>query len=178
MVTITLYARQQKRHRYIEQSFGLCGRGRGRGWDDLGEWHWNMYNIMYETNHQSRFDAWYWMLGAGALRRPRGMVRGGRWEGGSRWGTRVDLWRIHVDVWQNQYNIVKLKKKNCKHTGILLREMPMKENGEWARKAGQSWDRDVRLTQSEEAMGRRWGRSVLPCSLRFGKAIRESSTQS
>ena len=34
MVTITLYARQQKRHRCIEQSFGLCGRGR----DDLGEW--------------------------------------------------------------------------------------------------------------------------------------------
>ena len=21
------------------------------------------------------------------------------------------LWRIHVDIWQNQYNIVKLKKK-------------------------------------------------------------------
>ena len=37
MVTITLYARQQKRHRCIEQSFRLCGRG--RGWDDLGEWH-------------------------------------------------------------------------------------------------------------------------------------------
>ena len=30
MVMITLYARQQKRHRFIEQSFGLCGRGRGR----------------------------------------------------------------------------------------------------------------------------------------------------
>ena len=26
MVTITLYARQQKRHRCIEQSLGLCGR--------------------------------------------------------------------------------------------------------------------------------------------------------
>ena len=26
-----------KRHRCIEQSFGLCGRGRGG--DDLGEWH-------------------------------------------------------------------------------------------------------------------------------------------
>ena len=26
MVTITLYVRQQKRHRCIEQSFGLCGR--------------------------------------------------------------------------------------------------------------------------------------------------------
>ena len=32
---ITLYARQQKRHRCKEQTFGLCGRG--RGWDDLGE---------------------------------------------------------------------------------------------------------------------------------------------
>ena len=29
MVIITLYVRQQKRCRCIEQSFGLCGRGRG-----------------------------------------------------------------------------------------------------------------------------------------------------
>ena len=29
MVTITLYARQQKRHKCIEQSFRLCGRGKG-----------------------------------------------------------------------------------------------------------------------------------------------------
>ena len=28
MAMITLYVRQQKRHRCIEQSFGLCGRGR------------------------------------------------------------------------------------------------------------------------------------------------------
>ena len=28
MVTVTLYVRQQKRHRCIEQFFGLCGRGR------------------------------------------------------------------------------------------------------------------------------------------------------
>ena len=35
MVTITLYARQQKRHRCIEQSFGLCGRGReGMIWEN------------------------------------------------------------------------------------------------------------------------------------------------
>ena len=109
MVTITLYTRQQKRHWCIEQSFGLCGRG--RGWHDLGEWHWNMYNIIYETSRQSRFDARYWMLGAGALRWPRGMVPGGRREEGSGWGTRVYLWRIHVDIWQNQYNIGKLKNK-------------------------------------------------------------------
>ena len=60
---------------------------------------------------QSRFDARYWMLGAGALGRPRGMVRGGRREEGSGRGARVYLWRIHVDIWQNQYNIVKLKNK-------------------------------------------------------------------
>ena len=29
MVMITLNVRQQKRHRCIEQSFGLCGRGKG-----------------------------------------------------------------------------------------------------------------------------------------------------
>ena len=112
MVTITLYMRQQKRHWCIEQSFGLCGRG--RGWDDLGEWHWNMYNIIYEMSRQTRFDARYWMLGAGALGQPRGMVRGGRREEGSGRGTRVYLWQIHVDIWQNQYNIVKLKNKKKK----------------------------------------------------------------
>ena len=66
---------------------------------------------MYETSCQSRFDARYWMLGAGALGRPRGMEWGGRREEGSGWGTHVYLWRIHFDIWQNQYNIVKLKKK-------------------------------------------------------------------
>ena len=34
-------------------------------------------------SRQSRFDERYWMLGAGALGRPRGMVRGGRREEGS-----------------------------------------------------------------------------------------------
>ena len=70
-----------------------------------------MYNIIYEMSHQSRFNARYWMLGAGALGRPRGMVQGGRREEGSGWGPRVYLWWIHVDIWQNQYNIVNLKKK-------------------------------------------------------------------
>ena len=61
MVTITLYTRQQKRHRCIEQSFG------GQGWDNLGEWHRNMYIIICGMNHHSRFDAGYRKLGAGAL---------------------------------------------------------------------------------------------------------------
>ena len=93
----------------MEQSYGLCGRG--RGWEDLGEWHWNMYNIMYEVSCRSRFNARYWMLGAGALGKPRGMVWGGRREEDSGWGTHVYLWQVHFDIWQNQYNIVKLKNK-------------------------------------------------------------------
>ena len=47
------------------------------------------------------------MLGAGALGWPRGTVWGGRQEGVSGLGTHVHPWLIHVDVWQNQYNIVK-----------------------------------------------------------------------
>ena len=73
-----------------------------------------MYNIIYGMSRQFRFDARYWMLGAGALGRPRGMVWRGRKEEGSGWGTRVYLWWIHVDIWQNQYNVVKLKKRKKK----------------------------------------------------------------
>ena len=54
----------QKRHWCMEQSFGLCGRG--RGWDDLGEWHWNMYNIRNKSPVQVRcmiLDAWGWCTG-------------------------------------------------------------------------------------------------------------------
>ena len=42
------------------------------------------------------------------------MVWGGRWEGGSGWGTQVHPWQMHVDVWENQYNIVKFKKNGMK----------------------------------------------------------------
>ena len=35
---------------------------------------------------------------------------GGRREEDSGWGTHVYLWWIHFDIWQNQYNIVKLNK--------------------------------------------------------------------
>ena len=38
---------------------------------------------------------------------PEGWYRKGGGRGGSGLGTRVHLWWIHVDVWQNQYNIVK-----------------------------------------------------------------------
>ena len=55
MLMITLYAKQKKRHRVIEQSIRLCGRR--RGWDVSGEQHRNMYTIKGETDHQPRLDA-------------------------------------------------------------------------------------------------------------------------
>ena len=43
MLIITLYAKQKKIHRCIEQSFRLCGRSRGQ--DVSREQHRNMYII-------------------------------------------------------------------------------------------------------------------------------------
>ena len=43
------------------------------------------------------------------------MVWGRRREEGSGWGTHVYLWQIHFDIWQNQYNIVKLNKIKLKN---------------------------------------------------------------
>ena len=56
-------------------------------------------------------------------------------EEGSGWGTHVHLWQIHFDIWQNQYNIVKFKKKK-KNTGVgchfLLQSGKVKSESEVA----------------------------------------------
>ena len=38
---------------------------------------------------------------------PERWDREGGWEGGSGLGTHVHPWQIHIDIWQNQYSIVK-----------------------------------------------------------------------
>src|SRR5574341_1493750 len=44
---------------------------------------------------------------------------GERREEGSGWRTRVYLWWIHFDIWQNQYNILKFKNKiKIKNCGV------------------------------------------------------------
>ena len=42
------------------------------------------------------------------------MIWGGRWEWGSGLGTHVHPWPVHVNVWQNQYSIVKQNKVKIK----------------------------------------------------------------
>ena len=41
------------------------------------------------------------------VKKSREMIWDGRWEGGSGLGTQVHPGRIHVNVWQDQYSIVK-----------------------------------------------------------------------
>ena len=63
------------------------------------------------------------VLGPGALGRPRGMGWGGRWERGSGWGTHVNPWVIHVNIWQKplQYckviglQLIQINEKKKKH---------------------------------------------------------------
>ena len=43
------------------------------------------------------------VLGPGALGRPRG-----RWEGASGWGTHVNPWLVHVNVWQKPLQYCKV----------------------------------------------------------------------
>ena len=79
MGMITLHVRQQKRHRYKEQTFGLYGRR--QLWADLREYHWIMYITICERDPQSKFNAWNRALKANALGQPRGMG----WEVGGKW---------------------------------------------------------------------------------------------
>ena len=48
------------------------------------------------------------VLRAGALGKPRGVGWGRRQEGGSGWGTHVDLWLIHVNVCQKPLQCCKV----------------------------------------------------------------------
>ena len=115
IVVITLYAKQKKRHRCTEQTFGLCGRR--RGWDVSKEQH--VYYLGWNRS-PAQVGCMRQVLGPGALGRPRGIGWRGRWEGGSGWGIHVTPWLIHVNVWQNPLKCCEVislqlikKKKRC-----------------------------------------------------------------
>ena len=48
------------------------------------------------------------VLGPGTLGRPRGIGWRRRWEGWSGWGIHVNLWLIHVTVWQKPLQYCKV----------------------------------------------------------------------
>ena len=89
MVTITLYAKQKKRHRCTEQTFRLCGRR--RGWDVLREQYWNKYTIKGEIDHQPRLDARDKCSGLVHWEDPEG------WDGGGRGGSVISLQLIKIN---------------------------------------------------------------------------------
>ena len=59
--------------------------------------YWLSYQRKPQTHHLQHIEDTH----KGALGRPRGIGWRGRWEGGSGWGTHVNLWLIHFNVWQN-----------------------------------------------------------------------------
>ena len=104
MVMITLYAKQKKRHRCTEQTFGRCGRR--RGWGVSREQH--IYYLKWNGS-PAQVGCMRQVLGPGTLGRPRGNRWRGRWEGGgSGWGIHVTPCLIHVNVWQNPLQYCKV----------------------------------------------------------------------
>ena len=108
MVTITLYAKQKKRHRCTEQTFGLCGRR--RGWRVRCFERIALKQVYYQRWNKSQVQVgcMWQVLRAGALGRPREIGWGGRWEGGSGWGKHANPWLIHVNVWQKPLQYCKV----------------------------------------------------------------------
>ena len=76
------------------------------------------------------------VLRAGALVRPRGIRWRGRWEGGLGWGTHVNPWLIHVNVWQKQLQyckvislqLIKINEKNVFLNSVHLLLIAFKFN--------------------------------------------------
>ena len=99
--------KKKERHRFIEQSFRFCGRR--RGWDVSREQHRNVYYLGWNRS-PSQVGCIRQALRPGALGRPRGSGWRGRWEGGSGWGTHVNPWLFHFNVWQNSLQYKKKKK--------------------------------------------------------------------
>ena len=153
MLMITLYAEQKKRHRFIEQSFGLWEKARVGCFKRTASKHvyyqgWNWSPAQVGCMRQ--------VLGPGALGRPRGMGWRGRWEGASGWGMHVNPWLIHVNVWQKplQYckvitlqlikiNGKKIKKKKKK------KECSKRHWLKW-RHSGQVWEHKFCDSESQE----------------------------
>ena len=70
-------------------------------------------------------------LGPGALGKPRGDGWRGRWEGGLGWGTHVNPWVFHFNVWQNLPH--KKKKIDSFVKPLILRNIEGRRRRGWQR---------------------------------------------
>ena len=128
MLMITLYAEQKKRHRCMEQTFGLWEKARVGYFKRTASKHvyylgWNRSPAQVGSMRQA--------LRPGALGRPRGTRWRGMWEGVSGWGIYVNPWLIHVNVWQKPLQYCKVislqlikKIKNKKYMQFCLKFHP------------------------------------------------------
>ena len=119
---ITLYATQKKRHRCIEQTFGLWEKARVACSERIA-----LKQVYYQGWNRplAQVGCMRQVFGAGALGRPRGMGWGGRRERGLGWGIHVNPWLIHVNVWQKPLKYCKvislqLIKINRKKRPVLI----------------------------------------------------------
>ena len=76
------------------------------GWSEITE----LKYVFYQLWNRSPVQVWCMrqVLGPGALVWPRGIGWGGRWEEGSGWGTHVNPWLIHINVWQKPLQYCKV----------------------------------------------------------------------
>ena len=101
----TLYAKQKKRLRCIEQTFGLWEKARVGCFKRTASKH-----VYYQGWNRSpaQVGCMRQVLGPGALGRPRGIGWRERWEGGLGWGVHVYPWLIHFNVWQKSLQCCKV----------------------------------------------------------------------
>ena len=123
-VTITLYVKQKKRHRCTEQTFRLWKKARVGCSERTA-----LKQVYYQGWNRSpaQVGCMRQVLGAGALGIPREMGWAGRRERGSGWGTHVNPWLIHVNVWQKPLQY-------CKEISLQLIKINGKKNKVLGRK--------------------------------------------
>ena len=104
-MVITLYAKQKETQMYRTDFGTLREKARVGCFERTASKH--VYYLGWNRS-PAQVGCMRQVLGPGALGRPRGIGRRGRWEGGSGWGTHVNPWLIHVNVWQKPLQYCKV----------------------------------------------------------------------